>query len=439
MAFVDAFAAGSLRVGTTYGFELHGKRLIAIKLKNSVFVLGGICTHERADLSGAPVEGSTLYCPRHFSAFDARSGDVLGPPAEKALPRYEAKIIGDRVWVNLGDELGETDPVSENADADNGKPGSHVVAAKADSGEPEMGGRAVEDSACCGNHLSRKADRTAAVKNMADDATVSRLASKVHTAARPYYSWLERRGLTDWLHGTRPFGHPLHPAVTDLPMGLWSGAVVLRLSGVKRGPALLTAAGVIAAGLAVASGATDWYVSEGRDRRIGLIHGAGNIVATVCEILSVAWHVKGFNRIAGGFGTVGLAVSLSSSYLGGHLVFDRGVMTNQTASITGPRQWVEVGYTADVPDGASKSFELAGRHIIVSRKDNEWFAIEALCTHAGGSLERGQVADFRVTCPLHGSVFSLEDGSVLHGPATRPQPCLDIRTVKKMIEVRVRV
>ena len=38
------------------------------------------------------------------------------------------------------------------------------------------------------------------------------------------------RRLKDLLHGTKPLGHPLHPAVTDVPLGAWTLAVVMDIA-----------------------------------------------------------------------------------------------------------------------------------------------------------------------------------------------------------------
>ncbi|WP_460920090.1 Rieske (2Fe-2S) protein [Pontibacter brevis] len=45
--------------------------------------------------------------------------------------------------------------------------------------------------------------------------------------------------------------------------------------------------------------------------------------------------------------------------------------------------------------------------------------------------------DCSVRCPWHDSVFSLEDGSVVHGPATEPQPKFEVRVKAGQIEVRL--
>ena len=56
--------------------------------------------------------------------------------------------------------------------------------------------------------------------------------------------------------------------------------------------------------------------------------------------------------------------------------------------------------------------------------------------HRGGSLADGELVGDCVQCPLHGSRFRLEDGSVEQGPAAYPQPALEARVRDGSIEVR---
>jgi nitrite reductase/ring-hydroxylating ferredoxin subunit len=64
------------------------------------------------------------------------------------------------------------------------------------------------------------------------------------------------------------------------------------------------------------------------------------------------------------------------------------------------------------------------------------YALDNVCSHAGGLLSRGTVDDLAVTCPLHGSRFALADGRVVRGPASQPQPVLRTRVRNGWIEVR---
>jgi len=102
----------------------------------------------------------------------------------------------------------------------------------------------------------------------------------------------------------------------------------------------------------------------------------------------------------------------------------------------GPRRWARAIPEADVPDDTPVAVEAEGRHIMLYRHDGVLYALDNICSHAGGLLSRGTVTDLAVTCPLHGSRFALADGCVLRGPAHQPQPALPTRIRNGWIEVR---
>jgi nitrite reductase/ring-hydroxylating ferredoxin subunit len=61
--------------------------------------------------------------------------------------------------------------------------------------------------------------------------------------------------------------------------------------------------------------------------------------------------------------------------------------------------------------------------------DGETFYMLAdRCSHMSGPLSDGDLSGDCVTCPWHGSIFRLSDGSVARGPATAPQPVFDTPT-----------
>ncbi|HKV56042.1 MAG TPA: cytochrome P450 [Candidatus Binataceae bacterium] len=53
-----------------------------------------------------------------------------------------------------------------------------------------------------------------------------------------------------------------------------------------------------------------------------------------------------------------------------------------------------------------------GRPLLLSRRGESIFAIEAICSHAGGRLEDGDIEDGCVICPIHGAIFDLASGKV---------------------------
>ena len=80
--------------------------------------------------------------------------------------------------------------------------------------------------------------------------------------------------------------------------------------------------------------------------------------------------------------------------------------------------------------------------VLLVRSGDRVFAIGNRCTHQGAPLDGGRLklgeSLSTVTCAMHGSMFNLEDGRVLRGPATKPEPAYDVRITDGSVEVRPR-
>ncbi|HYY20190.1 MAG TPA: non-heme iron oxygenase ferredoxin subunit [Streptosporangiaceae bacterium] len=258
--------------------------------------------------------------------------------------------------------------------------------------------------------------------------------------------WRERNQghpVIELMHGGRWAGHPLHPALSDLPIGLWTGALILDIADRDPAPrrgmepaALFSALGIAAAVATAATGVVDWTVSDDQDRRLGLFHGVLNTAALGLQGVSLAARLTGHRRPARGLGAASLAVTGAAAYLGGHLVFAKAVMVNRVAGADGPRRWVRVAEEAELPDDVPTGVLADGRQILLYRHDGTLYALDNLCSHAAGLLSRGTVEGLTVTCPLHGSQYCLADGSVRRGPSHQPQPVIRTRTRNGWIEVR---
>jgi nitrite reductase/ring-hydroxylating ferredoxin subunit len=62
--------------------------------------------------------------------------------------------------------------------------------------------------------------------------------------------------------------------------------------------------------------------------------------------------------------------------------------------------------------------------------------VSATCPHRGAPLDEGTVEGEIVTCPWHGSRFSLIDGTLEGGPAPTPLRCYEVRVRDGGVEVR---
>lgn len=79
--------------------------------------------------------------------------------------------------------------------------------------------------------------------------------------------------------------------------------------------------------------------------------------------------------------------------------------------------------TSEIPVGGGKVFE--GQKVVVTQPDRGDFkAFSAVCTHRGCTVDT--VADGLISCPCHGSQYSVTDGSVQGGPAPEPLPAEQI-------------
>ena len=247
-----------------------------------------------------------------------------------------------------------------------------------------------------------------------------------------------RQRLLDVLLG-RPLGHALHPALTDLPIGLWAGTVICDAVGEDTAAGVLGAAGCAAAVATAITGIADWTVSDGRERRLGLLHGLVNSAGLALELTALGARVAGRRGAARRLSVTGLGVGAAAAWVGGELVFGRGLRVDHTAWTAGPQEWTAVLDAGELAEGAIRGVSVEGRQVLLHRSQGTVHAMEDACSHAGGPLCEGEVvAPGVIACPWHGSRFSLEDGSVVRGPATHPQPRLMTRIRDGHVEVRGR-
>jgi nitrite reductase/ring-hydroxylating ferredoxin subunit/uncharacterized membrane protein len=237
-------------------------------------------------------------------------------------------------------------------------------------------------------------------------------------------------------------GHALHPALTDVPIGSWTSAVVLDWLGGDDGQAgadCLIAFGLLAAAPTFASGWVDYADSTSGNpavKRVGIVHAVANGAAAGLFATSLAARRNGARTRGKLLALAGFTLASGSAYLGGHLSFAEGIGVDRTAFEKPPEEWTEVLAESDLADGKPHCAAVDGIPVLVVRDRGELFALSDTCSHRGGALHEGEVADGCVKCPLHGSVFALRDGSVREGPSAYPQPVWETRVRAGRVEVR---
>ncbi|MFL5761132.1 MAG: DUF2231 domain-containing protein [Thermomicrobiales bacterium] len=144
-------------------------------------------------------------------------------------------------------------------------------------------------------------------------------------------------------------GHPIHPMLIPFPLGLLGTAVLFDLidligdwNSLARAGFYMIAAGIIGGLLAAVFGAVDWFAipSATRAKRIGMLHGLGNVVIVV--LFAIAWLLRNDDPPKDASGLpialeiIGLLLALVTGWLGGELVDRLGMGVDPGANLNAP-------------------------------------------------------------------------------------------------------
>ena len=149
------------------------------------------------------------------------------------------------------------------------------------------------------------------------------------------------------------FGHPIHQQLIAFPLGLLATAVVFdiyflitRRGGAEQAAYWMIAVGVVAGLAAAIFGLIDWLAipANTRAKRVGLLHGVGNVVVVV--LFAASWLLRRRDplapeTIAFVLSFVGVGLALVTGWLGGELVdrlavgVDNGAHLDSPSSLSG--------------------------------------------------------------------------------------------------------
>jgi 3-phenylpropionate/trans-cinnamate dioxygenase ferredoxin component len=100
-------------------------------------------------------------------------------------------------------------------------------------------------------------------------------------------------------------------------------------------------------------------------------------------------------------------------------------------------EWINVCEENSLKDGDLLDFDYKDKKILIAKAGNQVFATDRICTHAYADLSTGfmNMDEKTVTCPLHMSIFKLEDGVPQNLPAEQPLKTYLIKTEQNRIYV----
>ena len=93
--------------------------------------------------------------------------------------------------------------------------------------------------------------------------------------------------------------------------------------------------------------------------------------------------------------------------------------------------------TTDIPASGKLSLEVADRFVVIACIDGEYYCIDDVCTHDGGTLGDGEIDGHCLVCPRHGAKFDVRNGDAITMPATEATASHEVRIDGDQVYVRL--
>jgi nitrite reductase/ring-hydroxylating ferredoxin subunit len=67
---------------------------------------------------------------------------------------------------------------------------------------------------------------------------------------------------------------------------------------------------------------------------------------------------------------------------------------------------------SDLAEKKPVGVEVNGKKILLVMIDGQPYAMDSVCSHRGGPLEKGALKDYIITCPWHGAQYDVRNGNI---------------------------
>lgn len=85
--------------GTHRIADVDGAQIAVFNLGGQIYAIEDVCTHDGGVLTGGPIEGDQIVCPRHGARFCIRNGEALTPPAYEPVATFPVRVENGEVQV----------------------------------------------------------------------------------------------------------------------------------------------------------------------------------------------------------------------------------------------------------------------------------------------------------------------------------------------------
>src|SRR5205807_918456 len=97
--------------------------------------------------------------------------------------------------------------------------------------------------------------------------------------------------------------------------------------------------------------------------------------------------------------------------------------------------WIDVADEIDFPVGSFRAVDLNDVSLLIFNISGNFYAIQNVCTHDGGTLSEGWLQGDEIVCPRHGAHFCVRTGEVTQPPAYEDVLTYPVRVFEGMVQV----
>ena len=99
--FVTVATIDEVPPGRAKLVEVNGNEIALFNIADTFHAVDNSCTHVGGPLCEGEINGMEVTCPWHGAVFDLNTGRALGPPAFEAVSRYEVRVQGLEVQIEI--------------------------------------------------------------------------------------------------------------------------------------------------------------------------------------------------------------------------------------------------------------------------------------------------------------------------------------------------
>ena len=99
--FVKVAKSEDVAAGRGKMVEVSGRKIAVFNVGGAYHAIDDTCTHRGGPLSEGEIEGTKVTCPWHGAVYDVTTGQVLGPPAPKGVSRYNVRVSGNDIEIEI--------------------------------------------------------------------------------------------------------------------------------------------------------------------------------------------------------------------------------------------------------------------------------------------------------------------------------------------------